>query len=77
LNKVRRRIGSWFRDQLIDDFGPIMPPVTNFPEILQRLSGRAQELRPELEQMTRQIIEEMLVEAMEESAGESSTVLTS
>jgi hypothetical protein len=77
LNKVRRRIGSWFKDQLIEDFGPIMPPVEDFPHILQRLSARANELRPELERMTRQIISEMLEEAAAETVNDSSTMLTS
>lgn len=62
LNKVRRRIGSWFRDQLIADFGPIPPPVTNFPVLLQQLGTRAEELRPDLERVTRETIDEMLAE---------------
>jgi len=62
LNKVRRRIGSWFRDQLIADFGPIAPPVANFPMILQQLGARAEELRPDLERVTRETIADMLAE---------------
>jgi hypothetical protein len=67
LNKVRRRIGSWFRDQLIEDFGPIMPPVSNFPRVLQQLDRRARELRPELDRMTTEIISAMLQEMREEN----------
>jgi hypothetical protein len=77
LSKVRRRIGSWFLDQLIEDFGPIMPPIDNFPVLLQQLGTRANELRPELERMTRQIIGEMLEEAAGETVEDSSTLLTS
>lgn len=66
LNKVRRRIGLWFRDKLIEEFGLIMPPVQNFPEVLQQLTGRANELKPDLERMTKQIISEMLAEMADE-----------
>lgn len=65
MSKVRRRIGSWFHEQLVEDFGPIMPPVANLPALLQQLGARSQELRPELERMTRQIIEESLREVVE------------
>lgn len=71
LNKVRRRIGSWFRDQLIEEFGPIMPPVSNFPYVLQQLARRAGELRPELERVTGEIISEMLQETRDENSGHS------
>lgn len=69
LNKVRRRIGSWFRDQLIEDFGPIMPPVSNFSDMLEQLARRGGELRPELDRVTREIISGMLREIYEENRG--------
>lgn len=68
LNKVRRRIGSWFRDQLIEDFGPIMPPVSNFSDVLQQLGRRARELHPDLERMTAEIISAMLQEMREDNS---------
>jgi hypothetical protein len=63
LNKVRRRIGAWFRDRLRDDFGPILPPVDDFSGVLMRLSERARDLRPEVAAATEDIILEMLLDA--------------
>lgn len=70
LNKVRRRIGAWFRDRLRDDFGPILPPVDDFSGVLMRLSDRARDLRPEVAAATEDIILEMLLNApsIEEAA---------
>ena len=67
LSKVRRQIGSWFRNQLVEEFGPIMPPVGNLPVLLQQLGTLAEELRPQLEQMTRQVIAEALSDVPDES----------
>ena len=63
INKVRRRLGAWFRDRLRDDFGPIIPPVEDFSSVLMSLSTRARELRPEVGQATEAIIAEFLREA--------------
>lgn len=63
LNKVRRRIGSWFRERLQEDFGPIMPPVEDFSSVLMQLSERARELRPQVAQATEEIILEFLIDA--------------
>jgi len=63
LNKVRRRIGSWFRKRLREDFGPIMPPVQDFSTLLMQLSERARELRPEVATATKAIIDELVEEA--------------
>lgn len=63
LNKVRRRIGSWFNDRLVEEFGLLMPPVVDFPAVLRDLRSRAGELRPEIDRVTAGIIEELLHEA--------------
>ena len=63
LTKVRRRIGAWFRDQLREEFGPIQPPVDDFPALLMRLAQRSRELRPEIAKATEEIILEMLQES--------------
>jgi hypothetical protein len=63
LNKVRRRIGSWFRERLRDDFGPVPPPVDDFPGLLMKLSNRARELRPEVATATDDIIATFMLEA--------------
>jgi hypothetical protein len=63
INKVRRRIGSWFRERLREDFGPILPPVDDFSAVLMKLSNRARELRPEVAAATEDIIMEFLLDA--------------
>jgi len=63
LNKVRRQIGSWFRDQLVQRFGPLMPPVADFAATLKGLSMASEELRADFEQVTDRIIAEMLEES--------------
>ncbi len=62
LNQVRRRIGAWFRGQLVDEFGPLNPPVEDFSAILREIDRRSAELRPLVDEKTREIISEMLDE---------------
>jgi hypothetical protein len=62
LNQVRRRIGSWFNEQLVEEFGLLMPPVPDFPGVLRRLRLRADELRPELDRVTAEVIDGLLRE---------------
>lgn len=62
LNQVRRRIGAWFRDQLIEEFGPLHPPVDDFTSVLRQIDRRSAELRPHVEEKSREIIVAMLDE---------------
>jgi hypothetical protein len=66
MNKVRRRIGSWFRDQVIERVGVLPPPVDDFPTVIQDLELIAAELRLQLPDATTRIIGEMLKEIAEE-----------
>lgn len=63
LNQVRRRIGSWFRDQLVEDFGPLEPPVDDFDAILRDIDRRSTELRPLVHEKSQEIVSAMLDEA--------------
>lgn len=63
LNRVRKRIGAWFQDQLIERFGPLMPPVDNFPRILRELALASREVHQQLEPTVDRIIHEMLDDA--------------
>lgn len=65
MNKVRRRIGSWFRDQVVDQVGPLEPPVPDFPGVIHRLETVCGELRLQLSAATTRIIAEMISEAPE------------
>jgi hypothetical protein len=48
MSKIRRIVGSWFRAQIRDQFGAILPPVANLPALLQDLTTASRELRPQL-----------------------------
>jgi hypothetical protein len=68
MNKVRRRIGAWFRDQVVQRVGALPPPVVNFPAVIHDLEIVAAELRLQLPEATTRIISEMLAEATEADA---------
>lgn len=70
MNKVRRRIGSWFRDQVIDQVGPLEPPVQDFPGIIHQLEMACGDLRLQLPAATTRIIAEMIAEAPENELAE-------
>ena len=60
MNKVRRRVGGWYRAQLRAEFGPILPPVTNLPPLLRDISRYSSTLNGALRQETVRIITELL-----------------
>ena len=62
MNKVRRRIGAWYRGQLRDQFGPIEPPVENLPQTLRDLGRFAATLHGPLQRETVRIITQLLDE---------------
>jgi hypothetical protein len=73
MNKVRRRIGGWYRAQLRAQFGPIPPPVTNLSPILRDISRYSASLNGALRQETVRIITELL----EDSTGRNDAVTVS
>lgn len=62
--RVRRAIGSWYRSQFRERFGPLSPPVGNFDAVLQELGQYARSLQPEVAEVTSRVIEEMVTEAI-------------
>jgi hypothetical protein len=70
MNKVRRRIGGWYRAQLRAEFGPILPPVTNLNLLLRDISRYSASLNDALRQETIRIITELL----NDPSGQSGTV---
>jgi hypothetical protein len=62
INQVKRRLGGWYRDRLVDHFGPLNPPVEPFAETLAQIGRYAATLEPLLEQQALGIIRD-LVEA--------------
>lgn len=47
-SKVRRQIGSWFRNQIRLEYGDILPPIDDFAELLKQLTESSRQLRPAL-----------------------------
>lgn len=62
-NRVRRRVGAWYRDRLLEAVGPLLPPVTDFGTVLDRLGHHARQLRAEVASETTDIILEMVTDA--------------
>jgi hypothetical protein len=58
--KVRRAIGSWFRGQIREEFGPIYPPVDDFGAMLDALGRFSRTLTTATETRLDRIIDEML-----------------
>ncbi|CAA9572581.1 MAG: hypothetical protein AVDCRST_MAG33-2687 [uncultured Thermomicrobiales bacterium] len=63
LNKVRRRLGGWYRSELRGLVGPIVPPVDDLGAILDRVGRAGRSLMPALDRETARIVEEMVAEA--------------
>ncbi|MDQ3653658.1 MAG: hypothetical protein M3457_01080 [Chloroflexota bacterium] len=61
--RVRRAIGSWYRSRIREQFGPIHPPVRNFGALLEELGAYSRSLYPEVAQVTKRVIDEMVAEA--------------
>lgn len=68
MNKVRRRIGSWFRDQIVERVGVLEPPIADFPAVIHDLELLSEEIRLQLPAATTRIIHEMLGDARRDEA---------
>ncbi len=62
-SKVRRAIGSWYRGQIRDQFGPITPPVGDFGALLDDLGRFCRSLQAETIVITNRIVEDTVAEA--------------
>lgn len=62
MNKVRRRVGAWYRGRLRDQFGPIDPPVDNLSQTLRDLGRYAGTLHGAMQRETVRIIAQLLAE---------------
>ena len=62
-SKVRRLVGAWFRAQVRDQFGPIMPPVTDFDAMLADVGMFCRSLGPAAESRTRDVLDQLMLEA--------------
>lgn len=62
-NRVRRRIGAWYRDRLLEAVGPLLPPVADFGSVLDRIGQETRKLRSQVASETTDIILEMVTDA--------------
>lgn len=65
-NRVRRRLGAWFRGALRERFGPMSPPIDDFGEQLRELGRVSASLTPRLPEETRRIVAELVALANED-----------
>lgn len=63
VNKVRRRIGGWYRTELRTLVGPIIPPVDDLGAVLDRIGRAGRSLMPALGRQTSEIVAEMVEES--------------
>jgi hypothetical protein len=62
LNKVRRRLGGWWRAELRDRLGPIPPPVADLTAELDRVAAAGRDLAPCLPARLERIVAELVAE---------------
>jgi hypothetical protein len=62
-SKVRRAIGSWYRGQVREQFGPVYPPVADFGALLDDMGRFCRSLQAETVAVTDRTIEELVAEA--------------
>lgn len=74
INSVRRRIGSWYRDQFDEHIGTVLPPVDDMAQLLQRIHGVAAAIAPTIEPTVDTIIDEVLASQPHISTGDPETV---
>lgn len=63
LNKVRRRLGGWYRSELRELVGPIVPPVDDLGSVLDRVGRAGRSLIPALNRRTAEVVDEMVAES--------------
>jgi hypothetical protein len=60
MSRVRRMVGSWYRAQIREEFGPILPPVEDFGSVLDAIGRYCRSLEPELAVTITRVIEELV-----------------
>lgn len=63
VNSVRRRIGAWYRQVLLDEFGPLDPPLPNFGDVLNDIGTFTRSLRNDIPARSQEIILDMVTAA--------------
>ena len=60
--KVKRRLAAWYRGELRDRVGPVMPPVANLPAVLRQISAAGRDLAPAAMPQLERIVCELIRE---------------
>jgi hypothetical protein len=60
MNQVRRRLGSWFRGELRQRVGPVLPPQDDLPGTLMEIGKASRALSSQLRSRTSDIVAELL-----------------
>ncbi len=63
-SRVRRIVGGWFRQQVREEFGPIMPPVDDFDGVLTRVGSFSRSLGPAADIRTQEVLDDLFGEAV-------------
>jgi hypothetical protein len=62
-NQVRRRFGAWYRGELRERLGPILPPVADLQAVLRQVAAAGREVAPRAEPELERIVLELLAES--------------
>lgn len=65
VNRVRRKVGAWYRGQLRDRLGPILPPVPDLGATLAQVGRVAAELEPAVQLEAQRVVAEIVRAASE------------
>ncbi len=65
VNKVRRRLGGWWRAELRDRVGPLLPPIADLTAELDRVAAAGRDLAPRLPDELERIVAELIAEREE------------
>lgn len=62
-NQVRRRLGAWYRGELRERLGPIVPPVDDLQAVLRQVAAAGRDLAPRAEPELERIVLTLMDEA--------------
>lgn len=62
VNRVRRRVGAWYRRELLLAFGPLKPPLEDFAGTLEKMGQHARSLKAQVPEETAEVILELVTE---------------
>ena len=57
--QVRRRLGSWYKRQIVDLVGPLTPPITDLPAALRHVAAAGSEVAPALPRQVRIVVRDL------------------